>query len=192
MPDLRAHGASSKPHDAASYPPDVLSRDASALIDHLDLTDYDLGGYSLGARTALRMVVAGASPRKLVLGGMGLEGMVSATARSEHFRHILTGLGTFKRGTPEWSAEAFLKTTRSDPEAMLPLIGSFVDTTEAEIEGIRQDTLVVCGTEDQDNGSAKALAERIPHARFLPLTGNHMNLVTKPAFGNAYADFLSA
>ena len=28
MPDLRAHGASAKPHDAASYPPDVLARDA--------------------------------------------------------------------------------------------------------------------------------------------------------------------
>src|SRR5688572_26021132 len=55
MPDLRAHGASGKPQDAASYPPDILAADGLDLIKHLDLTDYDLGGYSLGARTAVRM-----------------------------------------------------------------------------------------------------------------------------------------
>src|SRR5258706_358771 len=65
MPDLRAHGSSAKPHDAASYPPDALPRDGLALIAHLGLADYDLGGYSLGARTTVRMLVAGATPRRL-------------------------------------------------------------------------------------------------------------------------------
>ena len=32
MPDLRAHGRSAKPHDAAAYPPDVLADDGLALI----------------------------------------------------------------------------------------------------------------------------------------------------------------
>ncbi|HEX8062153.1 MAG TPA: alpha/beta fold hydrolase, partial [Allosphingosinicella sp.] len=48
MPDLRAHGESDAPHDEASYPPDILARDGFELIAHLALTDYDLGGYSLG------------------------------------------------------------------------------------------------------------------------------------------------
>src|ERR1700733_962739 len=47
MPDLRGHGDSAKPHDAAHYPPDVLAEDGFALLEHLQLTDYDLGGYSL-------------------------------------------------------------------------------------------------------------------------------------------------
>ena len=64
MPDLRAHGESAKPHDAASYPPDVLSRDGMALVAHLGLTDYDLGGYSLGARTTARMLIKDANPRR--------------------------------------------------------------------------------------------------------------------------------
>src|SRR6186997_2169208 len=51
MPDLRAHGDSAKPHDPAAYPPGVLVRDAEALVAHLGLTDYDLVGFSLGART---------------------------------------------------------------------------------------------------------------------------------------------
>jgi pimeloyl-ACP methyl ester carboxylesterase len=65
MPDLRAHGQSGKPHDPAFYPPDILADDGLALIAHLGLTDYDLGGYSLGARTNVRMVVRGAAPGML-------------------------------------------------------------------------------------------------------------------------------
>ena len=37
MPDLRAHGDSAKPHNAAAYPPDILTDDALALVDHLVL-----------------------------------------------------------------------------------------------------------------------------------------------------------
>ena len=37
MPDLRAHGASGKPHDPANYPSDVLVRDLREMIAHLDL-----------------------------------------------------------------------------------------------------------------------------------------------------------
>src|SRR3954463_3306053 len=122
MPDLRAHGESAKPHDAASYPPDVLSRDGMALVSHLGLTNYDLGGYSLGARTVVRMLVNGATPRRVILSGMGLAGLLDTGHRAGHFRHILTNLGQHERGTPEWMAEAFLKTTKGDPVALLNLI----------------------------------------------------------------------
>jgi Predicted hydrolases or acyltransferases (alpha/beta hydrolase superfamily) len=75
MPDLRAHGESGKPHDPAFYPPDILADDGLALIAHLGLEDYDLGGYSLGARTAVRMVAKGARPKRLIVSGMGLAGL---------------------------------------------------------------------------------------------------------------------
>ncbi len=72
MLDHRAHGQSAKPHDPAAYPKDVLTTDALAFVEHLGLGDYDLVGYSLGARTAVRMIGRGARPRRLALGGMGL------------------------------------------------------------------------------------------------------------------------
>jgi pimeloyl-ACP methyl ester carboxylesterase len=192
MPDLRAHGKSEKPHDPARYPPDVLTQDALALISYLELIDYDLGGYSLGARTALRAVVKGASPRRLILSGMGLDGILHANDRAAHFRKVLTGLGTFQRGTSEWMAEAFLKTTGGDPEALLPLIGSFVDTDEAELSALVQPTLVLSGAEDRDNGSAEDLAARLPDARYVEVPGNHMSVITQAAFGEEIADFLVA
>ncbi len=86
MPDLRGHGDSAKPHDAAAYPPDVLTDDGFALLDHLGLTEYDLGGYSLGGRTALRMLVRGATPGRAIVAGMGLEGIVHTGDRAGYFR----------------------------------------------------------------------------------------------------------
>lgn len=192
MPDLRAHGHSAKPHDAASYPPDVLAHDGLALIAHLGLTDYDLGGYSLGARTAVRMVVMGATPRRLVDSGMGLQGLLRTGSRSAHFKKILTGLGTHERGSPEWLAEAFLKTTGGDPQALLPLLDSFVDTSEAELRAIDIPVLVLTGVDDRDNGSSEELAELLPQGRYAEVPGNHMSAVTKPELGKTIADFLSA
>jgi pimeloyl-ACP methyl ester carboxylesterase len=191
MPDLRAHGHSAAPHDEAAYPPDVLARDGLELIAHLGLADYDLGGYSLGARTSARMAIMGARPRRLVVAGMGLRGLLETGRRSAHFRKVLTGMGTHGRGSDEWMAEAFLKTTGGDPEALLPLLGSFVDSTEPELLTVAMPTLVVSGIEDQDNGPAEDLARLLPDARFVEVPGNHMNAVTKPELGRAIADFLS-
>jgi pimeloyl-ACP methyl ester carboxylesterase len=191
MPDLRAHGHSARPHDEASYPPDILARDGLALIERLGLTDYDLGGYSLGARTCARMVIMGAAPRRLVISGMGLRGMLDVERRAKHFRRILTHLGSHERGSPEWLAEAFLKTTKGDPKALLPLLGSFVSSTEEELRGIAMPTLVVSGAEDRDNGPAEELADLLPHGRYVEVPGNHMSSVTKPELGRAIADFLA-
>ncbi|MEO6635094.1 MAG: alpha/beta fold hydrolase, partial [Allosphingosinicella sp.] len=191
MPDLRAHGDSAAPHDEAAYPPDVLARDGRELIAHLGLADYDLGGYSLGARTSARMVILGARPRRLVIAGMGLRGMIETGRRSAHFRKVLTGMGTHPRGSNEWMAEAFLKTTGGDPKALLPLLGSFVDSSEAELHAIAMPTLVVSGLEDQDNGPAEDLARLLADARFVEVPGNHMNAVTRPELGLAIADFLA-
>ncbi|MEC7533109.1 MAG: alpha/beta fold hydrolase, partial [Pseudomonadota bacterium] len=51
MLDFRVHGKSAAPQDPGNYPGNVLVRDVAALVDHLGLEDYDLGGFSLGART---------------------------------------------------------------------------------------------------------------------------------------------
>ena len=192
MPDLRAHGDSAKPHDPAAYPPDILADDAFALLSHLGLDDYDLGGYSLGGRTTLRMLARGAQPRKAVLAGMGFQGIVDTAGRGSHFRHVLTNLGSFARGTPEWLTEAFLKTTGGDPEALLLILNSFVDTPASELSKIMVETLVVNGAEDHDNGSGAALAQALGHGRFVEIPGNHMNAVMKPELGRAIRDFLLA
>jgi pimeloyl-ACP methyl ester carboxylesterase len=192
MPDLRAHGQSAAPHEAGAYPRDVLADDGFALIRRLGLTDYDLGGYSLGARTSVRMAIRGAKPGRLIVAGMGLAGLLHTGDRSGHFRRVLIGMGTHPRGSPEWLAEAFLKTTGADPQALLPLLDSFVESTEDALRRIATPTLVLSGAGDQDNGPAEDLADLLPDARFVEVPGNHMSAVTKPDLGRAIADFLAA
>lgn len=192
MPDLRGHGDSAKPHEAAAYPPDVLTDDGFALIEQLGLTDYDLGGYSLGGRTTIRMLARGATPRRAIVAGMGLEGIVHTGGRSAYFRRILGNLGTFERGSSEWMAEAFLKTVGGDPVALLHVLGTFVDTPREALAHIGVPTLVLVGAEDGDNGSAQALAAALPDGRYAAVPGNHMSAVTRPELGAAIADFLGS
>jgi pimeloyl-ACP methyl ester carboxylesterase len=190
MPDLRGHGDSARSHDAGDYPPDVLADDGFALIEQLGLVDYDLGGYSLGARTTVRMLVRGATPGRAIVAGTGLEGIVDAIDRGDHFRRILTNLGSFGRGSPEWMAEAFLKTVGGDPQALLHVLDTFVDTPAEALARIATPTLVLIGAEDDGHGSAEALAAALPAGRCAKVPGNHMSAVAKPELGAAIADFL--
>ena len=190
VPDLRAHGQSETPHDPAAYPEDVLVADALALVAALGLTDYDLAGFSLGARTAVRAVLAGLTPRKLVLGGMGLEGLAGWARRSAHFVDAIDRFGTIERGDPAYVAQNFMKAMKVDRVAARLLLQSVDDTAASDLDHIVMPTLVVCGSEDQDNGSAQALAERLPDAVYREIPGTHMSSVTRPELGAAMIDFL--
>ena len=192
MPDLRGHGESGKPHDPAAYPPDALTEDNLAVIDQLGLTDYDLGGYSLGARTTVRMLARGATPRRVILAGMGLRGLVNTHDKGSYYRDVLTNLGTFERGTSEWMTEAFLKTTKGDPVALLHILNTFVDTPADRIATFTQPTEVICGVDDQDNGVAQELVDTLPNGRYVEIPGNHMAAVTKKELGEAMVAFLTA
>ncbi|TVT02302.1 alpha/beta hydrolase [Amycolatopsis bartoniae] len=191
MPDLRAHGDSAKPHDPAAYPPDVLADDAFALLEHLGLDEYDLGGYSLGARTVVRMLVRGATPGRAVVAGTGLEGITETRGSGEHFRRILTGLGTFERGSAEWKAERFLRSTGGDPVALRHVLDTFVDTPPEELRRLGTPVLVLVGDRDDGQRSADRLAELLPKAEFARVPGDHMSAVAGQELGTAIADYLT-
>lgn len=192
MPDLRAHGQSARPRDPAAYPEDVLVRDAQALVALLALQDYDLGGFSLGARTAVRGVLAGLTPRRLVLGGMGLEGLAGWERRAAFFIDAIDRFETVKHGDPAFMAVAFMKTQKVDRVAARLLLQSVDDTAPDELADITVPTLVVCGDQDRDNGSPQALADALPHGRLEEVPGTHMSSVTEAGLGEAIARFLAA
>jgi pimeloyl-ACP methyl ester carboxylesterase len=189
MPDLRAHGDSDGPHDPSAYPADVLTSDALELVSHLGWSDYSLGGYSLGGRTVIRMMVRGASPARAVVAGVGLGDVVSASSRSSYYRDVLSRLGTFERGSAEWQVEAFLRTVDGDPVALSLLLDSWVDTPMASVAAITTPTAVVIGAEDDRD--ARDLADVLPESTYAVIPGTHMGAVTKPDLGRAIADAVS-
>jgi pimeloyl-ACP methyl ester carboxylesterase len=190
MPDLRAHGESGAPHDPASYPDDVLARDCMELVAHLGLDEFDLGGFSLGARTSVRAVINGLRPKRVMLGGMGLGGLAGWTHRRDFFLRAIDGFTTAKRGDDIWMSIQFMKTMKVDLEAARLLLDSFADTDPRALLQLTMPVLVVCGADDQDNGSAEALAAALPNAQLVTIPGTHMSSVTEAALGDAMAAFL--
>jgi pimeloyl-ACP methyl ester carboxylesterase len=191
MPDLRAHGLSGKPHEAEHYPKGVLTRDLRELVAHLELTKFDLGGFSLGARTTVEAVGEGLSPRRAVLGGAGLEGLRNWKRRKNFFLEAIAGFDTIQRGDPHWLSIQFMKSQKVDRTAAALLLDSFEDAFMSWLGAFTMPTLVVCGDEDDDNGSAEELANVLPNAVFREVPGTHMSSVTKPELGDAIAVFLA-
>jgi pimeloyl-ACP methyl ester carboxylesterase len=192
MPDLRAHGQSGKPHGQEFYPKGILARDLRELVAHLSLTEFDLGGFSLGARTTVEAVGEGMRPRRAVLGGAGLEGLRNWKRRKDFFVDAIATFDEVKRGDPHWLSIQFMKSQGVDRVAAAQLLDSFEDAFVEWLEAFTMPTLVVCGSEDDDNGSAEELANILPNALFVEVPGTHMSSVTKPQFGEAIAEFLAA
>ena len=192
MPDLRAHGLSASPHEPAAYPKGVLARDLCELVAYLGLTEFDLGGFSLGARTTVEGVGEGLRPRRAVLGGAGLEGLRNWERRKTFFIEAIDLFDEVQRGDPHWLSIQFMKSQKIDRVAARLLLDSFEDAFMDWLGKFTMPTLVVCGAEDQDNGSAEELAEALPSATFAEVPGTHMSSVTKPQFGEAIATFLAS
>ena len=192
MPDLRAHGMSGKPHEPEYYPRGILARDLRELIDHLGLSDFDLGGFSLGSRTTVEGVGEGLEPRRAILGGSGLQGLQHWERRKHFFLEAIELFDRVPRGDPHWLSIQFMKSQKIDRVAAALLLESFADTFMEWLRAFTMRTLVVCGSEDEDNGSASDLARALPNAMFQEVPGTHMSSVTKPEFGEAIATFLSA
>jgi pimeloyl-ACP methyl ester carboxylesterase len=192
MPDFRGHGASDKPRDAAAYPPDVLADDGLALLEQLGLDDYDLAGYSLGGRIVVRLLARGATPRLAVAGGQGMDQVLGiGRGAGSALRPVLTGWGTFKRGSPEARTEKWLKTTGADPVALLRVLDSLVPTPVEDVGRIQVPTLVVMGADDERAVSVDRLVAALPRGTLATVPGDHGTAARAPELRAAIMGFLA-
>ncbi len=192
MPDLRAHGQSAAPQSAEHYARGILANDLRELIAHLGLTEFDLGGFSLGARTTVEAVGEGLKPRRAFLGGAGLRGLKNWQRRKTFFIEALDRFDQAQRGDDYWLTIQFMKSQKIDRVAARHLLDSFEDTDMNWLGAFTMPTLVVCGSEDDVNGSAEELAAALPDAIFREIPGTHMSSVTEAAMGEEIARFLGA
>ena len=94
------------------------------------------------------------------------------------------------RGDPAYFSMQFLKSQGVDRVAARLLLDTMPDLDLALLANVTMPTLVVCGDEDRDNGSAEELAALLPNAKFVEVPGTHMGSVTKPDLGRAMAEWL--
>jgi pimeloyl-ACP methyl ester carboxylesterase len=194
VPDFRGHGDSTKPHDPAAYPPDVLAEDGLALVGHLGLGDgdYDLGGYSLGGRIVVRMLVRGAKPGRAIVAGQGLAKVSGPQGGGVNHR-VLTALVdgvAIEPGSPDARIAHWISELGADPLALLHVLNSLVPTPEDELRQIAIPTLVAIGEKDE-RSDADELAALLRDARLVRVPGDHGSAFAAPELTAAIAAFLT-
>jgi pimeloyl-ACP methyl ester carboxylesterase len=193
-PDFRGHGDSAKPHDPAAYPPDVLADDGLALVGHLGLGDgdYDLGGYSLGGRIVVRMLVRGAKPGRAIVAGQGLAKVSGPQGGGMNHRVLtaLAGGGALEPGSPDARVAHWVSQAGADPVALLHVLNSLVPTPERALRQIAVPVLVAIGDKDE-RSDAGELAALVPDARFARVPGDHGSAFAAPELTAAIAAFLA-
>jgi pimeloyl-ACP methyl ester carboxylesterase len=190
-PDCRGHGQSAAPTEPTAWPPDVMAADVEALIRQLNITDYDLVGYSMGGRTAARVMVRGARPRRCVLGGMGDTGVMEAGPRAEAFEDAIRHGESAADAVMGAGIHRLMAAQRLEPTAMLGVLASFAPTTREDLANVPTPTLAILGEDDHDNGSIDGLAGIMPACTPLHLPGDHAGVVASEAFRDAIVSFLT-
>ena len=193
LPDLRGHGDSGRPHDPACYPPDILADDMLALIGHLGLDDYDLGGYSMGGKLVLRLLARGARPAHAVVGGQGLDALDAQSDRTDGHRRLLASVASgaeLPAGSPEEASAEWIRQSGVDARAVGLVLDTFVPTPASVVRQVPAPTLVVVGDQDSRGSSADSLAALLPHGRLVLVPGDHITAPAGPEFTLAVLEFL--
>lgn len=193
--DNRGHGDSSKFYDPARYEPDLMAGDAISLLDHLDIEQAHLIGYSMGSR--LSAFVAMMQPqrvRSIVFGGMG-DNLFKGVGRWQPIAEALEADDVDKIADPVGRKfRLFADQTGSDRLALAACIRPSRQKISAQqISKIQHPALVVVGTNDEIAGSGQVLADLLVNGQYLPLVDkDHMKAVGDKNFKAGVLEFYNS
>lgn len=193
--DNRGHGQSEKLYDPEAYGAPQMAEDARRLLDHLGVERADVLGYSMGARIAAFLTFAHPERvRSVVFGGLGshmVRGMVGSGPLAKALE--APRLEDVTNETAR-SFRLFAEQTKSDLKALAACMrGPREKVLPEELANITVPALVAVGSNDVIGGSGAALAELIPGAQFLEITGrDHMKAVGDSRFKTGVLDFLTS
>lgn len=185
--DMRGNGRSGKPHDAEAYTDDAEAMDLMALADKVGLLKYKVVGYSRGAILASRLLVLDRRVTACVLGGMGSDFTDPQWPRRLMFYKALSG-------DPVPELDGLIKRIKSDPNldqlALAYMQKGQPSTSQEEFGKVSKPVLVICGDQDEDNGSSKTLASYIPKSTYKRVPGNHNDTARSKDFSVEVIAFL--
>jgi pimeloyl-ACP methyl ester carboxylesterase len=193
--DNRGHGRSGKLYDPSAYHTRLMAEDVRALLDHLDIAQADVMGYSMGARiTAFVAALHPARVRSAILGGLGIR-LVNDVGLPVSIADALDAPSLADVTDPMGRMfRTFAEQTKSDLKALAACIRGSRQTLAAEdVQRIATPVLVAVGTKDPIAGSAQELAMLLPHGQALDIPGrDHMLSVGDRVFKAGVIEFLSA
>jgi pimeloyl-ACP methyl ester carboxylesterase len=185
--DIRGHGASDKPHEAAAYTSHALTGDVFAVAEAEGLDRFAIWGHSYGGWIA--WMTAAAAPERvpaIVVSGEwdprpALEAPTETDAWDEALRRGGTSAlvdrlkfedgAAFDREFPPWARAVIL---RADPEALLAANAPELWTEGIPDEALRSfpvPALLIAGELEDENDDAAKMAAMIPNGQSLRLPG---------------------
>ena len=176
--DARGHGRSDKPHDPEAYDLKLRVSDILAVMDDLGVEMAHYLGYSMGGRIGFGLVQhALARFHSFVIGGMGAHTVNTDTPPEDRINVLRQGIESYvanaeaNEGPMEAGRKARL--LDNDPEALIAatLAPIGTDGVEELLPGLDLPFLLYCGDADGFFPGARAAAEKIPGAVFVPLPG---------------------
>lgn len=175
--DCRGHGLSAKPHGREAYGGRTLVADVIRLLDHLSVPRALLMGYSMGARTSLRVVCAYPERiRAVVLGGIatGTAGMEDPRGREPIVKALLAKRIEDVTGPVPRTFRQFAEANRNDLKALAACMAAdWPAADRAALKAIRIPVMIVVGSKDLIAVDADQLAAAIPGAQLVTLQGRH-------------------
>ncbi|MEO6827672.1 MAG: alpha/beta hydrolase [Microbacteriaceae bacterium] len=187
-PDLRGHGSSSKPHEAADYYSAVLASDLATVLDAEHLTHVDVIGYSMGSQICRAFARdAPGRIRRLVLGGIGSVEQFSHWG-VDAIQAVLLDGRTVADPVAERMLRAALTGPDPDPAALVACAQGVM--SDPVVSPPVVPTLVVSGEVDPVAIGAPGFAERMG-AEFVSVPKrNHFTTLSSRAFKAAALEFL--
>lgn len=192
--DALGHGHSTRSHDSADYGEGRMSRDVSALIDHLNAERFDYLGYSMGGVIGLRMAVGERRLRRLIVAGIG-EGVIArggVDTRVLDRKLLAEGLRADDvSGFPD-----MVRGFRQGIEAMgndrlaLAAHADAILTDPIALDRITAESLLIAGDTDPLAANPQALADAITGCRLVIVPGDHVAARLCPQFTQAVLAFL--
>lgn len=192
--DNRGHGLSEKLYDTEVYGAPLMAEDARRLLDHLEIEQAHVMGYSMGARISAFLSMAH-QPRvqSVVFAGLGINmvrgvggsGPIAKALEADHIDDVVNDTAR--------SFRAFAEQTGADLQALAACIRSSREKITGEaLAAVTRPVLVAVGTEDVIAGPAAPLAELMPNAQVLDIPRrDHMRAVGDPAYKDGVLSFLS-
>jgi len=189
MMDARGHGESDKPHSSYSYWNRAMAKDLGGLAEYLMLYDYDILGYSMGAKVAIESALMFGRMRSLILAGLHMyekDWTLSDKERKAKVKNMLDD--NPKEKDEYWE---YAEKTGGDRKAFAARLEGniYPEFSHWDLKKIHLPVLIINGTREYDASEA---ASFFPNAKSVSLRGSHITLLRNKGFSNEVIAFLDS